>query len=202
MDAYLPPTLPRGLPAVLEGAEVSGLERAVRAAQGRASERLRTTLTCRKGMRYWGTRMRATARSRRRRQDEADALRRALARRNGRATPKVIRSVVVVPNGVDVAAFPPRDRSAVVPGRMIYYRLADVRAEPGRGGVFCAGGVAVDRRAGTRRASRGDGADTGGTPLPVLLQRSFCRLPARPQADPSIRVRLRRAAPLRAAGRA
>jgi glycosyltransferase involved in cell wall biosynthesis len=110
MDAYLP-ALPPGLPAFLEGAEISGFDRAFRTASG-IRDRVRHGLTRAKGARYWRRAFRRyraiTAAS----AEEAQALR-DVAGLDGPA-------VVVIPNGADVAAYTPRAAADAVPGRLIY----------------------------------------------------------------------------------
>jgi glycosyltransferase involved in cell wall biosynthesis len=109
MDAYLPPTLGT-IPAVLEEAEVSGMEQATRSAPG-GSRRLQRILTQAKGTHYWRRRFRRYTALTTASDAEADAVRRI----GGATSP----AIVVVPNGVDTAHFATRTGPGV-PGRMIY----------------------------------------------------------------------------------
>lgn len=109
MDHCLP-RLPGTLRAVLDEAEVSGMVRRVEAARS-GPERLRHALTLGKGLRYWRRRFSRYAAITAVSADEAQAVRRFV----GADGP----AVQVVPNGVEVEAYPPR-QGASVPGRMIY----------------------------------------------------------------------------------
>lgn len=112
MDTYLG-ALPSGCQAILDQVEVSGVERAVQTA-GSTPARLRAQLTLEKSNRYWHKRFQRYACITAVSEEETAAVRRVV----GRETPPV----VVVPNGVDVAAFParPPQRSERVPGRLLY----------------------------------------------------------------------------------
>ncbi len=124
MDAYLPKHLPPDLPLILDGAEVAVWAvldaeamlypaRADRPLQFARRER-RAGFMVRKARRYWQKRFAryrvVTAVS----EIEAAALRGLLL--ESRSGPKI----AVVPNGVDTAAYAPRDWSAVVSGRLIF----------------------------------------------------------------------------------
>lgn len=109
MDHALP-ALPGTLPAVLDEVEVSGMIRKVERARS-APERLRHALTLGKGLRYWRRRFSRYAALTAVSQEEAAAVRRFVGARGP--------AVSVVPNGVDVAAYPP-PAAAPAPGRLIY----------------------------------------------------------------------------------
>ena len=110
MDAYLPP-VPPGIPAILEGAEAPTFDRAGHAAVGTPA-RPHARLTHAKARRYWRHALPRYAAVTAVSGEEADALRRIV----GPNGPKV----VVIPNGVDTNAYPPRDWASVIPGRMLY----------------------------------------------------------------------------------
>jgi glycosyltransferase involved in cell wall biosynthesis len=110
MDAYVPRAA-FGLPIVLDQAEVSGMERAYRTAEGWKS-RLRHRMTWEKSAAYWGARLRryrvVTAVS----EAEAEAIR--------RLTPGGPPDVRVVPNGTDVQAYSRPEAGKRVRGRLLY----------------------------------------------------------------------------------
>jgi polysaccharide biosynthesis protein PslH len=112
MDAYLPP-VPPSIPILLDQVEVSGVERAYWEANGLPA-RLRSGLTYGKSRQYWRRRLRRyrglTAVS----EAEADAVRRVLG--VGPNAPPVH----VLPNGVDVSAYPYRTDRNAEQGCLIY----------------------------------------------------------------------------------
>ncbi len=110
MDAYLP-VLPKNLPAVMDQAEVSGMERAFRQAKG-IPARLRKRLTYRKNTTYWRERWKRYAAITAVSEEEARAVRQVVG--------GVYPSVVVIPNGVSIGDYTPRQPSAIVPGRLLY----------------------------------------------------------------------------------
>ena len=97
--------LPPQTPCVLDGAEFSTAEKAQAAG-------LRNRLTYGKARAYWHTALRPYTSITAVSSAEADAVRRV----TGAGGPPV----AVVANGVEVAAYPPRDPARVVPGRLIY----------------------------------------------------------------------------------
>jgi polysaccharide biosynthesis protein PslH len=110
VDPYLPAPFPEGLPTVLDQVEFSGAERAWRNKPGVAG--LRHRLTYEKSARYWRGRLARYSTLTAVSLEEADAIRRMIG---AETVP-----VVVAANGVDLAAYPPRDSTRATPGRMIY----------------------------------------------------------------------------------
>jgi polysaccharide biosynthesis protein PslH len=110
MDAYLP-ELPNGTIAVMEQAEVSGIERAYQQAKN-VRQRLRVGMTYTKSVQHWRKRFQRYAAITAVSTEEAAAIHRVLD--NAKNT------VAVIPNGVDIASYTMRSKSSIVPGRLIY----------------------------------------------------------------------------------
>ena len=105
MDAYLPSQMPPHIPMVLDGAELSSPLPAKGSAKARLSGR--------KSARYQRSRLRRYAALSVVSADEAEAAHSLLPAPNA---PRI----VVIPNGVDCRAYPPRDADLVQAGRLLY----------------------------------------------------------------------------------
>lgn len=112
IHSFVPTGLP--FPVVIDQVEVSGMERAWRTAAS-ATARLRSGMTLWKGARYWRRELRRYAAITAVSEEEAAAVRGVL----GKASKAP--EVHVVPNGVEVNAFPAvTGKRTPVPGRIIY----------------------------------------------------------------------------------
>ena len=105
MDAYLPSQMPPHIPRVLDGAELSGLLPVDGSAKAKLSGR--------KSARYQRSRLRRYAALSVVSADEAEAAHKRLPAPNA---PRI----VVIPNGVDCRAYPPRDANLMQAGRLLY----------------------------------------------------------------------------------
>lgn len=107
MDTYLPRQLPPGVPLILDGAEVSGM-----VSPASSSDTTKQRATAAKAVRYWQKRLRHYATVTSVSPKEAEAVKTLLQ------TASV--AAIVVPNGVDIRTYAPRDWAAVKPGFLIY----------------------------------------------------------------------------------
>jgi glycosyltransferase involved in cell wall biosynthesis len=109
MDAYIPP-LPTGVPLIIDQVELSGVERAFRQA-GTWQTRFRTGLTYVKSATYWRRRLSRYALLTVVSEAEAVAVRQV----SGPAS-----RIVIVPNGVDISAYPSEPSPHRTMGQLLY----------------------------------------------------------------------------------